>query len=321
MNNHKTALVTGATSGLGFEAAAQLAEAGYGKVTISGRTQKRVEEARVRLVEKTGRDVFETIVVDLGKPRSVHEAAEMLRARGGTVDFLLLNAGMVSGNDLIKTQEGIEITVASALIGHHQLTMRMLADKLIANNARIVIASSEAARGDIPTFNPIDLGEYAAKNFGGDLSMAAESLMRAEKPVKYKPATAYANAKLYVAYWAAQLAEKLPKGTTVNAVSPGSAPDTDAGRNANFFMRYVMMPMFKLMPGMSVAPPVAAKRYLDASEFESEVTGLFFASPPKKLTGPIEPVLLPHVTDEVAAKATWSAIVSVSGGVDYPVGV
>ena len=36
-NSHKTAIVTGATSGLGFKAAAQLAEDGYGRVTITGR--------------------------------------------------------------------------------------------------------------------------------------------------------------------------------------------------------------------------------------------------------------------------------------------
>ena len=55
-NARKTALVTGATSGLGFEAAAQLAEAGYGKIIISGRSHDGVEVARRDLVGRTGRD-------------------------------------------------------------------------------------------------------------------------------------------------------------------------------------------------------------------------------------------------------------------------
>ena len=41
-----TALVTGANSGLGFEAAAQLAEAGYGRVILACRTLEKAETAR-----------------------------------------------------------------------------------------------------------------------------------------------------------------------------------------------------------------------------------------------------------------------------------
>ena len=315
----KTALVTGATSGLGFEAAAQLAEAGYARVTITGRTDARAEEARAKLVERTGRNVFETLTMDLGRPTSVHGVSVELVKRGKKVDFLLLNAGMVSGNDLVKTEEGIEITVASSLIGHHQLTMQLLADDVLRQDASIVIAGSEAARGDVPTFNPTKLGEYAAKHYDGDLVTAAEGVMRFDAPLKYKPATAYANVKLFVAYWASQLADKLPAGMTVNAVSPGSTPDTDAGRNANFFMRNIMMPMFKLMPGMSATIAVGASRYLEVASYPDEVSGEFFASPPKKLIGPLQKVELAHVQDRVSQEAAWNAIVSVSGGVDHPV--
>ena len=109
-NTHKTALVTGATSGLGFEAAAQLAESGYAAVTITGRSEHKAEEARSRLVARTGQDVFETLALDLNAPQSVGNAAEELVRRGRKVDFLLLNAGMVSGSDLVRTDEGIEIT-------------------------------------------------------------------------------------------------------------------------------------------------------------------------------------------------------------------
>ena len=48
-------------------------------------------------------------------------------------------------------------------------------------------------------------------------------------------------------------------------------------------------------------------------------SGGFFASAPKKLIGPIERVVLPHVEDRVASAAVWTALVGVSGGVDYPV--
>jgi NAD(P)-dependent dehydrogenase (short-subunit alcohol dehydrogenase family) len=318
-NAYKTAIVTGATSGLGLEAAAQLSEAGYARVTVTGRTEESAGSAREQLIARTGRDIFETLALDLDKPKSVGEASRELVRRGQKVDFLLLNAGMVSGSELVKTDEGIEITSASSLIGHHQLTMQLIEDDLFSDRAHIVIAGSEAARGDVPTFKPVDLSEFADEKYSGDMAVAAEALLRYDPPLKYKPTTAYSNAKLFVAYWSAELARRLPTGMTVNAVSPGSAPDTDASRNSNFFMKRILLPFFKVMPGRAATIPVAAGRYIEASDYPEQVTGQFFASAPKKLTGDLHKVDLPHVTDRRSQAAAWDAIVEVAGGVDYPV--
>lgn len=315
---HKGALVTGATSGLGFEAAAQLADAGYDRITVTGRNEARANEARAALAARTGRDIYETLTVDLNEPASVASAADELAQRGQPIDFLLLNAGMVSGNTLVRTDEGIEVTAASSLVGHHQLTMRLLGDGLLADGASIVIAGSEAARGDVPTFNPVDLQAFAGEHFDGDLEGAAVALMRYDAPLKFKSATAYSNAKLFVAYWAAELARKLPDGMTVNAVSPGSAPDTDAGRNAGFGMK-LLVKTFSIVPGMSAPVSKAASRYIAVSEYPQSTSGEFYASAPKKMTGDLHKVDLPHVNDRPSQEATWGAIVEVSGGVDFPV--
>ena len=71
----RTALVTGATSGLGLEAAAQLPEAGYDRVIITGRSAASAEKAQQELVRRTGSAVFETLVLDLNSPGSVTDAA------------------------------------------------------------------------------------------------------------------------------------------------------------------------------------------------------------------------------------------------------
>jgi NAD(P)-dependent dehydrogenase (short-subunit alcohol dehydrogenase family) len=319
MTNHdqQTALVTGATSGLGFEAALQTADAGYGRVIITGRSAERAETARATLAERSGKDVFETLEVDLNQTASVQRAVAELASRGHVIDYLLLNAGMVSGSKPVLTDEGVEITYASSLIGHHQLTMGVLEHGLLAAEGHIVIAGSEAARGDVPTFTPVDLPKYAAKHFDGDLERAAVSLIRNDGPAKYKPAAVYATTKAFVAWWAASLARLLPEGTTVNAVSPGSAPDTDAARHANFFMRNIMMPFMKKAPGMAADTPTAASRYLEASTFPADVTGRFFASAPKKMTGPLHPVELDHIDDRSSQDAAWTATVEVAG-VAYP---
>lgn len=320
-NSTKTVLVTGATSGLGFEAAAQFAEAGYGNVTITGRTESKAEAARSRLVERAGKDVFSTLTLDLSLPASVEAASAELTNRGGQFDVVLLNAGMVSGSELVHTPDNVEITYASSLIGHHQLTMKMVGGELLKPSARIVIAGSEAARGDVPTFGVVDLPAFAKKSFGGDLEKAAESLIRGDSNVKFKPGNAYANAKLFVAWWAAELSRRLPEGMTVNAVSPGSAPDTQAARNANFFMGKIMMPIMKKAParfGLAATTGVAAKRFLDAAEFGPDVSGQFFASAPKKMTGRLHKVELSHVDDQTSQAAAWGATVRVAGNIDYP---
>ncbi len=130
--------------------------------------------------------------------------------------------------------------------------------------------------------------------------------------MKYEPNRAYADAKLIVAWWAAALARRLPADMAVYAVSPGSAPDTQAVRNLGPVMKS-LMPLIKLIPGMSQTPETAARRYLQASEFGTDASGQFFASAPKKLTGPIEAMRHPHLHDRANQEAAWQAVVKVSG--------
>ena len=314
-NSTRTALVTGATSGLGYEAAIHLADDGYGRVIVTGRSSERAAVAARAMAARTGANVFEPMAMDLNSTKSVEAATAELARAGNQISTLLLNAGVVGGSQLVHTAENVEITFASSLIGHHQLTMGLLDADLIGPKARIVIAGSEAARGDVPTFTPVNLPSYAAEHFDSDLEKAAASLIRYDGPLKYKPAAVYATAKLFVAWWASALADQLPEGTTVNAVSPGSAPGTDAGRNANFFMRRIMMPIMKHMPkrlGMAAPVAVAAERYIDATRFGPEVNGQFFASAPKKMTGPLHKVDLAHVNDRDSRNAAWAATVAIA---------
>jgi hypothetical protein len=99
----------------------------------------------------------------------------------------------------------------------------------------------------------------------------------------------------------------------VYAVSPGSTPDTKGLRNAGPALKWLMVSLVKLIPGMSHTPETAARRYLQASEFGTDVSGQFFASGPKKLTGPIEAMRQPHFHNHANQEAAWQAIVSVSG--------
>ena len=318
MTAKRTALVTGANSGLGLEASAQLADQRYDRVIITARTDQKAHTTREELSTRTGRDVFETLTLENDHLDTVEEAAQVLAERGGQIDVLILNAGLAPGKDLQKTPEGIEATMASTLIGHHLLTMRLLERGLLSDTARIVIAGSEAARGDVPTFSPVDLDQFAAHHFGGDLEAAVESQVRMDAPAEYVPGDTYATAKLFVAWWAAELSRRLPEGMTVNAVSPGSTPDTNAIRNAPFFMRYMLIPMFKLIPGMSHSIDKGAGRYLEAAGYDADVTGRFFASKPKKVTGPLHDIQMDHFDNPPGQQALWNVTSRVARGVGYP---
>ncbi|HEY2370474.1 MAG TPA: hypothetical protein VGH87_28955, partial [Polyangiaceae bacterium] len=176
--------------------------------------------------------------------------------------------------------------------------------------------SAEPARGGVPMFSYTDVPAFAATYHQGDRTAAVEALIRNGPNVKYQPNRAYADAKLIVAWWAAALARRLAPGMAVYAVSPGSAPDTLASRNAGPALKWLFIPLVKLIPGMSQTPETAARRYLQASELGTDVSGQFFASAPKKLTGPMEAMPHPHFHDRANQEAAWQAVAKVSG-VDF----
>ena len=140
--------------------------------------------------------------------------------------------------------------------------------------------------------------------------------MRNGPNVKYVPNRTYADAKLIIAWWVAALARRLPSGMAVYAVSPGAATDTKVVRNAGPALKYLLIPIVNLIPGMNQTPETAARRYLQASEFGTDVSGQFFASAQGKFTGPIEAQRHPHLHDRASQEAAWQAVVKVSG-VDF----
>jgi NAD(P)-dependent dehydrogenase (short-subunit alcohol dehydrogenase family) len=306
------ALVTGTTSGLGYAAAGLLAAKGYKQVIVTGRSLARVQQTAAQLAAETKKNIFTPLELDLDSPSSVQSALDELVKRGQPIDFLLLNAGLVPFKKRALTAEGIEASQAP-LIGHHQLTVGLLRANLLSPNARIVIAGAEPARGGVPMFKYTDLPAFAAKRFQGNRTAAVEALIRNGPNVKYVPNNAYADAKLIVAWWTGALARRLPSGMAVYAVSPGGATATNVVRSAGWALRHIFIPIVNLIPGMNQTPETAARRYIQASEFGTDVSGQFFASAQGKFSGPIEVQRQPHLHDRASQEAAWQAVVRVSG--------
>src|ERR1700722_15438384 len=309
---HSIALVTGTTSGLGHAAARMLAAEGCRQVIVTGRSLPRVQETAAQLAAETKTQVFTPLELELDEPSSVQSALAELVKLGRPIDFLLLNAGLVPFKKRALTASGIEASQAP-LIGHHQLTVGLLSANLLSPNARIVIAGAEPARGGVPMFKFTDVPAFAAKYHQDDRTAAVEALIRNGPNVKYVPNNAYADAKLIVAWWVAALARRLPSGMAVYAVSPGGATATNVVRSAGPMLKYLFIPIVNLIPGMNQTPETAARRYLQASEFGTDVSGQFFASAQGKFSGPIEVQRQPHLHDGANQEAAWQAVVNVSG--------
>src|SRR5246127_944155 len=310
--DHSLALVTGATSGLGQAAARLLAEEGWREIIVTGRSLAGAQQAAAQLAAEHKTVIFTPLALDLDKPSSVQSAVAELVKRGQPIDFLLLNAGLVPFKKRVLTETGVESSQAP-LIGHHQLTVGLLNANLLSPNARIVIAGAEPARGGVPMFKYTDVPAFAAKRHQGNRTAAVEALIRNGPNVKDVPNNAYADAKLIIAWWVAALARRLPSGMAVYAVSPGGATDTKVVRSAGLLLKYLFIPIVKLIPGMNQTPETAARRYLQASEFGTDVSGQFFASAQGKFSGPIEVQRHPHLHDRASQEAAWQAVVRVSG--------
>ena len=301
-DNH-AALVTGATSGLGFEAAAQLAELGFGSVTLTARTQEKADTAARQLRERTGRDVFDTVVVDVGVVESSRKAAAEIVNRARPFDVVLLNAGMVPSR-LDLTVDGIEVCFASSLVGHHVITTELL-DAGLLDDASVVLVGSEAANDDLPKMMGMSVYDFARgepSQFGATPAKAMRNFATASAGPEYDGQRQYSTTKVFSSWWSAAMARRHRDSTRFYTVSPGAHMGTAADRNVTGAFKVMITVMSKVgrYIGMDQPVPVGAKRYLDVALGDGGPyqSGRTYTSKPKKMTGPLVERTEPHLTDE-----------------------
>ncbi len=130
----KTAIVTGATSGLGREAAGLLARAGA-RVCIVGRDAQRTDRAAAQL------SAAESYVADLSSLAATQAFADRFAAAHDRLDILVLNAGALT-HDFTLTGEGYELTLATHVLSQF-LLIRVLRPLLeAAPSGRVISVAS-----------------------------------------------------------------------------------------------------------------------------------------------------------------------------------
>jgi NAD(P)-dependent dehydrogenase (short-subunit alcohol dehydrogenase family) len=138
------AVVTGANSGTGKEAAKRLAAAGA-RVVMAVRTVAKGEAARAEILAEHPEARLEVRRIDLADLASVQEFAEKLAADEPHLDLLVNNAGVMHPPTRMTTKDGFELQFGSNFLGPFALTVRLLPLILAAPSPRIATHASGAA--------------------------------------------------------------------------------------------------------------------------------------------------------------------------------
>ncbi|XP_041970760.1 retinol dehydrogenase 13-like [Aricia agestis] len=201
-SNHlvgKVVIVTGGSSGIGFEAAMDLAQRGA-RVIIANRNQKNGMDARAKIVTGSGNNDVFYHCLDLASFKSIRQFAENVLKTEEQLDVLINNAGIFYGAHEI-TEDGLVAELQINYFGPFLLTNLLLPLLKKTPKSRIVNVSSAIYR-----LGRIDLD---------DLNLERNSWI-----ANY---LTYASSKLYLMLMTVELDRRLRgSGVTVNAVHPGA---------------------------------------------------------------------------------------------------
>ncbi|KAF7134213.1 hypothetical protein RHSIM_Rhsim08G0175400 [Rhododendron simsii] len=205
-NSQLTAIVTGATSGIGAETARVLAKRGV-RVVIPARDLKRAGEVRERIQKESPKAEIILLEIDLSSFASVKRFCTEFLSLGLPLNILINNAGKFS-QKLEFSEDKMEMTFATNYLGHFLLT-ELLLDKMVDT------ATNMGIQGRIINVSSV-LHNWVKKEH-----FCFTNLLN---PNNYNGTRAYAQSKLANILHAKEIARQL-KGrnarVTVNAVHPG----------------------------------------------------------------------------------------------------
>jgi NAD(P)-dependent dehydrogenase (short-subunit alcohol dehydrogenase family) len=200
----RSAIVTGASSGIGVDTARALASAGAA-VTLAVRNTDAGRVTATQLKRATGNESVDVRPLDLANPTSV---ATFVETWTGPLHILINNAGVMALPELELTQEGWELQFATNHLGHFALALGLHDALAAAGDARIVSLSSRGHLRSPVVFDDI--------NF---------------KSRPYDPWLAYGQSKTANVLFAVGATNHwVGDGITANAVHPGGIIETNLSR-------------------------------------------------------------------------------------------
>lgn len=292
-------MITGANSGLGKEAARQLALLdSTEKIYLACRNAEKAEIAKKELENLTGKQIFEVIIMDVSSVQSVKSAVNTLIE---PIDALIMNAGGMGGQSPEKlTSEGVTQMFAANVLGHVVLVDKLIEEDKLNNVA--MYASSEAVRG----VEKMGMKAPIMKTHSED---EFKSVIDGSYFKNFDGMQVYGYVKYTATLWMSSLAQK-HKNIRFISMSPGATKGTavmnDLKGIQKVMFKYIGMPILMPLLGMVHNLDQGAGRYLKAINDETLKSGKFYASGDNKLVGPVmdqSPFLESLTNEEFQANA------------------
>lgn len=254
----KTALISGANTGIGFETAKSLLNQGY-NVIIGCRDESKGQAAKKRLdeVEAPGHPgTCEVGVFDLARLSSVRDYSKRILDEGRPIDILLNNAGVMACPEM-RTNDNFEYQFGVNHLGHFLLTRKL----------QPLVEAAARQSGDARIINVASSAHYPGTIDFDDLQWQQK---------EYSKWGAYSQSKLANVMFSYELAKRVPAGLdlTVNALHPGVVA-TELGR----YLFPSMPTNEEEIPWWSKPLLSVAKSFLLTPE-QGAQTSIFLASSP-----------------------------------------
>ncbi|XP_062209076.1 short-chain dehydrogenase TIC 32 B, chloroplastic-like [Phragmites australis] len=267
-----TAIITGATSGIGAETARVLAKRGA-RVVIPARNVKAAEDMRARILsECPGADVL-VLPLDLSSLASVRAFTDRFLALGLPLHLLVNNAGKFSHGQLALSEDGVEMTFATNYLGHFLLT-KLLVGRMAET------AAATGVQGRI-----VNVSSSVHGWFAGDWAEYLHLVTR--RKIAYDATQAYAVSKLANVLHTRELAARLQEmgaNVTVNCVHPGIVRTRLNRDREGLLTDLVFLLLSKLLK--TIPQAAATTCYVAAHPRVAGVSGRYFADCNEALPSP-----------------------------------
>lgn len=241
----KTMIITGSNSGIGKEAALNLAKSGH-RILMLSRDSEKSERALDEIRSQSHNNQVFLIKADLSSPEAIASAVEKIERDYETLDVLVNNAGIYK----VKREEnsdGVEMTFAVNFLATFLLSELLLEKLRASGNGRVINVVSELYKRGTLDFSDLMLKK------------------------KYSAGDAYANSKLAAVLYTEKLAKQTKsEGITVNALHPGVLATSTFRDYPRIFT--------KLINIFLEDPQKGGERiaYLATSQEVADITGKYF---------------------------------------------
>ncbi|MEP0987826.1 SDR family oxidoreductase [Ekhidna sp.] len=290
----KTFVITGTTSGTGFEAAKILLSKGA-KVVMLNRNPKKSEDVIAIYKNELGNNIdVSFVIVDLGKLASVRKAAEEVLKTVPRIDALMLNAAIAQVPRQVLTEDGFESQMGTNHYGNF-LLQGMLFPLIEKSKGRIVTVGSMGYNMGLKTIKFDDLNWD--KNYTGN--------------------DAYSQSKLAQIMTVYELQDRLEKAgksdVKTYACHPGASRTSLIKTSGGLLTRFVWQ-LMKWSPFVQSAERGAYPELMCATEEDLDQKGFYGPTGRSNWTGSVGAHKLEsHAKDKAVAERLWDVSEQATG--------